>query len=148
MEKVAELMSKTSIYMVSPHESVQEAAKKMKASSKGCLVVVDGGKPVGIVTERDMVHKVVAAGTSGGAEVRTIMSAPLVTIGPHDSIAEAAKRMAKNQIRRLVVTDGGKLVGVLTVTDLAGIVAHAGITEYLRAVIGRGELLETQEALM
>ena len=141
-------MSKGTIYTTSPDESVLEAARKMKASSKGCLVVAENGRPVGILTERDIVHKFVASGKGTGARVSEIMSAPVISIGPKASASEAARKMSENKIRRLVVTDGEAIVGILTVTDLARHVEHSGGTDYLRAVIGRGELLETQEALM
>lgn len=141
-------MSKGNIYTITPNESVQDAAREMKGSSKGCLVVTDGGGPVGIVTERDIVHKVVASGRRPETKVSEIMSTPVITIGPRESASEAARKMAEKGIRRLVVTEGTEMVGLLTVTDLARHVEHAGVTDYLRAVIGRGELLETQEALM
>ncbi|MDE1858514.1 MAG: CBS domain-containing protein [Thaumarchaeota archaeon] len=148
MEKVADLMSKGSIYTISPHETVEAAAKKMKTSSKGCLVVIDGARPVAMLTERDIVQKYVASGLKPGSTVGDIMSSPLVTIGPKASISEAARLMAKSHIRRLAVVDKEALVGILTVTDMARHVEHAGITDYIRAVIGRGELLQTQEAVM
>jgi signal-transduction protein with cAMP-binding, CBS, and nucleotidyltransferase domain len=56
--------------------------------------------------------------------------------------------MSGHRIRHLVVTDGGQAMGIITVTDLARHVEHSGVADYLRAAIGRGELLETQEALM
>lgn len=120
---------------------------KMKSSSKGCLVVVAGGGPLGILTERDFVHRVVAAGKSG-VKVSEVMPAPLVTIGPRESVAEAARLMSKNKIRRLVVTDAEKVVGILTVTDFARRAERGGVADYLRAIVGRGARLETQEALM
>ena len=148
MERVAELMSKGAIYTASPGETVEEAARRMKASAKGCLIVVDAGVPKGIVTERDIVHKFVAGGMRGGTKVADVMSSPLLAIGPMESVAEAARRMSKYKVRRLAVIDKGALVGVLSVTDLARRAEHAGATEYLKAVISRGELLQTQEAIM
>lgn len=148
MEKVSDLMSKGVIQTIEPGSGIEQAARIMKSSVKGCLVVVTEGRPVGMLTERDIVHKVVAEGRPSSTRVSDVMSAPLVTIGPRESVAEAARVMSAHQIRRLVVEDAGRAVGVITVTDLARHVAHSGVSDYLRAVVGRGELLETQEALM
>lgn len=141
-------MSKGNIQTIEPGSDVEEAARRMKSSVKGCLVVVDNGRPIGMLTERDIVHKIVAEGKSSSTRVADAMTSPVVTIGPRESAAVAARMMSAHQIRRLVVTEGGKAVGVITVTDLARHVEHSGVTDYLKAVIGRGELLETQEALM
>lgn len=126
MERVADLMSKGAIYTASPQDTVLAAARKMKASAKGCLVVTAGGKPVGILTERDIVHKVVAAGGRDGTKVFEVMSSPVITIGPQASAADAARVMSRNKIRRLVVAEDGRALGVLTVTDFARRLEHSG----------------------
>ena len=110
--------------------------------------MVDSAKPMAMLTERDIVHKFVAGGMKAGAKVADIMSSPLITVGPRASVSEVARLMARHHIRRLAVADGGAIVGVITVTDLARHVAHGGVTDYITAVIGRGELLQTQEAVM
>ena len=101
--------------------SALDAARLMTEKGKGCLVVVDrGGRPVGILTERDFVRRIIKEDLSpAGVRVSSVMSKPLVTIGPEVSIHEAAKTMVEHRIRRLAVVDGGKLVGIITATDFA-----------------------------
>jgi CBS domain-containing protein len=102
--------------------SIQEVAKKMKDRDVSSLVVVDtNSKPVGIVTERDIITKVcinnVLAGTAISEE---IMSTPLITIKGSSSTSVAAEMMIKNDVRHLlVVDDRSKPVGVITLLDLA-----------------------------
>jgi signal-transduction protein with cAMP-binding, CBS, and nucleotidyltransferase domain len=129
MEKVSDLMSKRSIQTIGPDSSVEQAGRKMKASAKGCLVVIENGKPVGILTERDIVHKVVAEGRSTSTKVAEAMTAPLVTISPRESVAEAARIMSGHRIRHLMVTDGGQALGIITVTDLARHVEPIGVAD-------------------
>jgi CBS domain-containing protein len=102
--------------------SIQEVAKKIKDRDVSSLVVVDtNSKPVGIVTERDIITKVcinnVLAGTAISEE---IMSTPLITIKGSSSTSVAAEMMIKNDVRHLlVVDDRSKPVGVITLLDLA-----------------------------
>lgn len=107
---------------VQPEETVDTASKLMRDRNIGSLVVVKNGKAVGIVTEKDIVEKVVAEDTKPSAvEVEAVMSSPVKTIHPHESIESAAKMMAANQIRRLVVCDGDKLEGIVTENDIISI---------------------------
>jgi signal-transduction protein with cAMP-binding, CBS, and nucleotidyltransferase domain len=119
-ERVSDLMTKDVIHTVQADTSVDQAAKKMRQVQKGCLVVVEGGQPVGIVTERDLVQKVVAEGlTPATLKVSQVMSRGLITVGPEALVSDAAKVMVKNGIRRLVIVEGPRVVGILTVTDFA-----------------------------
>lgn len=98
---------------------VLTAAKRMALANVGCLIVVSGEKPIGILTERDLVKKVVAKATAPQAvKVGDIMSSPLVTISPEASLRDAASLMLKSRIKRLPVTSNGRLVGIITDTDL------------------------------
>ena len=118
---ILEIMTKKPV-TVGADVSVVEAARMMKDRKVGSLVVLDGETPIGIVTERDMVTKVMAEGRSvGETKVLDVMSTPLVSIHPHMEVAEAAKRMASLNIRRLAVVDGGKLVGLVTENDILAI---------------------------
>jgi len=102
-----------------PDVTVLQAAKIMAKNDVGCLIVVDEGKAVGIVTERDLLKKVTATGMSPSrARVSKIMSSPVLTVNPGDSVRRVAKLMRDNNIRRLVVVSGGKLRGVITVRDI------------------------------
>jgi CBS domain-containing protein len=100
------------------------AAKMMKQRSRGILIVVDGGKPIGIVTETDMVRRVIAENlVPAEIKMRDIMSTPLITIDSRSTILYAAKKMQKNGVRGLPVIDNYRIVGMFTVTDIAMAVA-------------------------
>ncbi len=115
---VVEIMSTTPV-TIPVDASVAEAASVMRDQHVGSLVVLEDGRPAGIVTERDVVSKVAASNKSAKATtVREIMTAPLVAIHPHQEVAEAAKVMAARKIRRLPVIKEGQLVGMLTENDI------------------------------
>lgn len=102
--------------------NVAKAAKLMAEVGVGCVVVIEGKKPVGILTERDVLMKVVSEDIKASTvRVGKIMSVPVITISPDKDITEAAKIMAKNKIRRLPVVEKGRLVGILTSSDIATI---------------------------
>jgi CBS domain-containing protein len=113
-----EVMSRDPV-TVEPMEAVDSASKLMKDRDIGSLIVVKNGKPVGIITEKDIVAKVVAENAKpSGVKVKKIMSSPVKMIHPHESIEEAARLMAENRIRRLVVSDEKKLLGIVTENDI------------------------------
>lgn len=98
---------------------VLTAAKRMALANVGCLIVVSGEKPIGILTERDLVKKIVAkAADPQMVLVGDVMSSPLVTISPEANLRDAASLMLKSRIKRLPVTSNGRLVGIITDTDL------------------------------
>jgi len=117
--------------------TVAKAAKLMAELDVGSIVIVQNKKPIGILTERDLLMKVVSEDLKASAvRVGKIMSSPLTTISPNTDIVEAAKLMAKNKIRRLPVVENGKLVGIVTSADIAAIspalaevMAHQETTE-------------------
>jgi CBS domain-containing protein len=99
--------------------TAQSAAKIMKQEDVGSLIIIEDGAAVGMLTEKDLVQKIVAAGRSPSKVIiANIMSTPLITISPTESVADAAKRMANLKLRRLPVVKDEKLVGVLTENDL------------------------------
>ncbi len=110
--------------MVSPVETVkptdllQYALKKIVKKNIGCVVVVEGKKPVGIVTERDVSRRVAKSPKLLITQVRRVMSCPLITATPGTSIDKAVYLMAKHGIRRLPVIDREKLVGLVSERDL------------------------------
>lgn len=146
---ILEIMSKTPV-TVHSDVSVAEAARLMKEKEVGSLVVLEGNSPVGIVTEKDIVSKVVAQGRSTTeTRIREVMSTPLVSIHPHMEVAEAAAKMAKLKIRRLAVVDGGKLVGLVTENDIIHLwpqmievtreYTRAGLVEKMQGIEGHCE---------
>jgi signal-transduction protein with cAMP-binding, CBS, and nucleotidyltransferase domain len=100
---------------VEPTNSVEEAAKSMRIAGTSEAIVVEAGKPIGIITERDILDRVVAEGSNPSAiEVRKVMTSPLETIDEIAKVSEAIAKMSKLGVRRLGVTRGGKLVGMIT----------------------------------
>ncbi len=146
---VMEVMSKTPM-TASPDETVDRAAATMRTKDIGSLIVVENGRPTGIVTERDIVTKVVAANkVPSSVKVRDIMSSPVVAVGPREEVVQAARLMSERKIRRLAVVDNGNLVGVVTENDIVRIwpdlieitreYARLGLDEDVRGIEGHCE---------
>lgn len=96
-------------------DSVSEAARTMQGADTTEAVVVRGSVPQGIVTERDILYKVVAAGSNPAmVKVREIMSSPVQTVDEASKVGEAIAKMSKLGIRRLGVTRNGEIVGIIT----------------------------------
>ncbi len=103
------------------NSNAKECAKAMAKRGVSCAVITQRGNAVGIVTERDLVSKVMAdALDPKGVLVRDIMSTPLITVTPDAPMTGAAELMAQYRVRRLVVVDReGALVGIITTGDIA-----------------------------
>jgi len=98
---------------------VLKAAKKMASANVGCLIVTSNEGPIGIMTERDLVKKIVSkAADPRKVLVGEVMSSPLVTISPDSSVRDAAVVMIKSGVKRLPVISDGKLLGIIADTDL------------------------------
>ena len=109
---------KTNPIIVNPDDTVQSAALKMKQHKVGSCIVVDE-KTIGILTESDIVRKIVASGKSAEKTlVNEVMSSPVVIIDPYIPIEDAAKTMGKCNIRRLPVIENDKLIGIITEKDI------------------------------
>ena len=105
---------------VEPTTTVQEAARTMKAEDVGSLPIVEGDKLVGVITDRDLTIRIIAEGKGLDTPVADVASKDVATIDPQQSLEEAARLMASNQVRRLpVVEEDGKLVGILAQADIA-----------------------------
>ena len=118
-------LASSPIVKIGPEASVQEAAKLMREKGVGALLVEKEGTPAGILTERDLVYKVLAeARDPASLKIEELMTpAPLLTIPEDATVEEAAALMAKKRVRRLIVVDSeGKPTGIITATD---IVLHA-----------------------
>jgi len=98
---------------------VRDAARMMVGKRIGSLVANRDGLPFGIVTERDLVEKIVALGADPTKlTVAEVMTAPLTTIDASASLIDAARKMVEKQIKRLIVTEHDKIIGIVTQTDL------------------------------
>lgn len=108
------------IVMIDHDKSALEAAKVMAEKGISSVFVVKNGDPVGIVSERDFIKKICAKELPiADVKIGEIMSKILTTADPEMPIEVAVQRMVNHKIRRLPIMEGGKLVGIITVTDLA-----------------------------
>jgi len=134
---IKEIMS-TKLETIDVTENAQEAAKKMNDKRISSVLVVDGDKqsvePIGIVTERDLVIRVCAEGTSSKeVGLREIMSSPIATVEPQATVETAADLMLSNKVRHLLVVDEQTRKPV-------GIIAPSDLNKYLRANIDMDEV--------
>jgi CBS domain-containing protein len=105
---------------VEPTTTAQEAARTMKSEDVGSLPIVEGDKLVGVITDRDLAIRIIAEAKGIDTPVAEIASKDVVTIDPQQSLEEAARLMANNQVRRLpVVEEDGRIVGILAQADIA-----------------------------
>jgi len=119
MGQVRDIMHKH-VITVSKESTCLDAAKLLEEKDISFLVVADGENPVGIVTEADFVRKLVSVDrVPSKVQVLDIMSPKYRWVEPNTLIEDAVQKMLNNNIRRLLVLDGGKLAGVVTQTDLA-----------------------------
>ena len=126
-------IAKSPVVSVDADISVEEAAKRMVENNVGGVLVYEGGKPAGILTERDILSKVVARGIKPSeAKVRDVMSSPLITVSPDTTLAETIDLMSKKKIRRVVVADGDRVIGIFTQRDIIEISRICG---YCKKVI-------------
>jgi CBS domain-containing protein len=115
---VRDIMSKD-VQVVRPDTTAQEVVATLSKFDIGSVLVVQGGRPVGIITLRDILSKVVVQCLAPKAlTARQIMSSPLVTISESATVEEAARLMAQKKVQTLPVMNDDKLVGVLTFTDI------------------------------
>ena len=101
-----------------PATTVYQISKMMEQGGMGSILVKKDGIPSGIITDRDFAIKVAAHGVSMNTPVEKVASFPLLTINSTDSILDAAKVMSDKKIRKLAVVEEGKVVGIITKTDL------------------------------
>jgi len=107
------------IVSIDSKAKVKDAARLMVEKGIGSLVANRDGLPFGIVTERDLMEKIAAEGVDPTKmTVSEVMTAPLTTVDVNSSIFDAARRMVEKRVKRLVVTDQEKIVGIVTQTDL------------------------------
>ena len=114
---VKDIMTKALI-SVNTETTVFQVAKMMEQGGIGAVLVKKDNHLVGIITDRDYATKIVSHNLSSNTHVEKIMSSPLITINFDESIFAAAQRMTSKKIRKLGVTDNGKIIGLITSTDL------------------------------
>jgi CBS domain-containing protein len=141
MVTVESVMTKKALTIES-NRTILEAAQLMSQKEVGDLIVVDNEVPIGIVTERDFVRRVVVRGTPSDSKVSDIMSKSLITISPDSSINAAARKMMQHSVRRLPVVKDHKLVGIIVVSDFARHLGKKTVTEGLLDAIWRHPVSE------
>ncbi len=104
---------------VSPNNTIKSAAQIMKTEDTGAVPVVENGRVLAVVTDRDIVIRVVAEGGAPDRRVGDIASRDVVTVSPEMSTREANALMSERQIRRLPVVENDRLVGIVSIGDLA-----------------------------
>ena len=104
---------------VSPNDTIQNAARIMRDEDTGAVPVVENGRPIGIVTDRDIVIRAVADGNQLNRPVKDIVTGTVVSASPDMSTREANELMSEHQIRRLTVVENERLVGIVSIGDLA-----------------------------
>ncbi|PBO84660.1 MAG: signal transduction protein [Thaumarchaeota archaeon] len=114
---IQDIMARTLISVNSSTTALQ-IAKMMEQGGIGAIIVKENDNPIGIVTDRDFATKIAANSLSLDTPAEKIMSSPLITINHNESISAAAERMSRKKIRKLAVTENGKIVGLITSTDL------------------------------
>ncbi|MFT5133342.1 MAG: CBS domain-containing protein [Gammaproteobacteria bacterium] len=121
MKTIKELLNNkgNEVWSVSPDATVYESIEIMANKAAGALMVVDGGKPVGIISERDYARKVILQGRSSkDTMVREIMTSRIIHTSPDRSVEECMSLMTTNKIRHLPVMEDEQLVGFVSIGDL------------------------------
>ncbi|HEX4375598.1 MAG TPA: CBS domain-containing protein [Steroidobacteraceae bacterium] len=107
------------VYSVPPDAPVLEAIREMAEHSVGALLVMQGDQLAGVLSERDYARKVILKGRSSSAtKVSEIMSSPVLTVRPDQSVNDCMRLMTENRVRHLPVLDGERVIGVLSIGDL------------------------------
>mgnify|MGYP006281056783 CR=1 FL=1 len=122
-----DIMTKT-VVSVSVDATVKTIASKMSAKKISSVVVTKNKKPVGIISERDFIQKAFSKTSKNTLKAKDIMSSPILSLQPRDSINHAIKLMRENKIRHLLVTMNSSLKGIISETDLL-----RGESEYVKA---------------
>ncbi|MCA1029939.1 CBS domain-containing protein [Bacillus timonensis] len=118
MQTVRDVMT-TNVEFCTPLDNVFEVAVKMKDLDVGAIPIVENDQLLGMITDRDLVVRGIAEKRSGSNQVTNVMSEQLITVSSDTPVSEASNIMAQHQIRRLPVVDNGKLVGIVSLGDLA-----------------------------
>ncbi len=127
---VADIMS-SPVVTVEVEVNVRDGALLMTDKRIGSIVITERGQPVGIVTERDMLERVVSPCKDPcETKMKDIMSSPLITTSPNMNILDAMRKMRENHISRLLVMEKDKLIGIVSERDVIRAVSIASLTSF------------------
>lgn len=146
------------VVQISPSETIGEAAQRMREKGVGCLVVTVAGAVKGIITDRDLLDCLAARHQPDHCPVSTHMHRPVIVLEPDNDPITAAIVLQRKKIKRLPVARQGKLLGIVSLSDLAALASHEGkrlrsSSDFVGAVVGaqaaqsRAEELPTGSAL-
>jgi CBS domain-containing protein len=126
------------VITVDEKTNVRDSAMLMTDKRIGSLIVLEDGKPVGIVTKRDMIKKVVSECKDPcGTKIRDIMTSPVITTSKDIGILSAMRTMREHQISQLLVLDGDRMVGVVSERDLIKAVSYASLASFTPLLRGK-----------
>jgi CBS domain-containing protein len=125
------------VVTAAPERTVREIAELMRERNVGSVVLVSDERPVGFVTDRDLALSVIADGRDFGDHVTDHASSPVITAAPAMDVEEAAELMVRHGIRRLVVVDGDRLTGIVTLDDLTSRTGDAELGAQLSSRVTR-----------
>jgi CBS domain-containing protein len=136
MPSVKDIMTKD-VVTIESNKTVFEAAELMTQKGLGCLVVVIKGFPVGILTERDIVRRIVAKRAPLDQKITEVMTKTVITVDPDTSLKEVARIMSTNKIHRVPVLKQNKLVGIVAASDFVRNAGKKTTTEEILDALGR-----------
>ena len=126
------------VITVNEETNVRDSAILMTDKGIGSLIVLEDGKPVGIVTKRDMIKRIVSECKDPcGTKIRDIMTSPVITTSKDVGILAAMRTMREHQISQLLVLDGDRMVGVISERDLIKAVSYASLASFTPLMRGK-----------
>jgi CBS domain-containing protein len=120
-----------------PERSVREIAEMMRERNVGSVVLIEEQRPVGFLTDRDLAVSVLADGRDLGDHAADHASSPVITANAEMQVEEAAELMVRHGVRRLVIVDGERLTGILTLDDIASRTGDVGLAAQLSTRVTR-----------
>lgn len=116
---VKDVMSRP-VVTIEGNKTAKDAGKMMKKTRKGCLIITKNKNPIGLISDSDLIKRVIATDVKASqVKLNKIMSRPLVTVKPGDDVLVAVRKMRKSNIHRLPVVEGGKIIGLVSLSDIA-----------------------------
>ena len=125
------------VVTAAPERTVREIAEMMRERNVGSVVLIDHDRPVGFLTDRDLTVSVLADGRDLGDPAADHASSPVITASPDMQVEEAAELMVRHGVRRLVIVDGERLIGILTLDDIASRTGDAELAAQLSTRVTR-----------
>jgi len=120
-EYFARDIMKEEVVTVDSAATIMDAAKKMDEKNIGCVIVMEKERPLGILTERDFVKKIAINEKPMSTPVKSVMSAPLISVDPDATVWELAELMKIKRVHKVPVIQENKLLGIVTTTDITAL---------------------------